>query len=806
MLINQRWCTDSVKMTTSCSQNLETLVVKCVPFYSPREFSCFIFVGVYITTSADKKEAVKELHSIISELERTHPDATIILLGDFNRAPFNRLITKYKPQIFTGTRDNVVLDQCFMTIKDAYHTVTRPPIGRSDHNTMLLIPAYRQKLKSEKPQVKKIKQWNPESIATLQGCLECTDWEVFRESCDSYDEYVDTVSSYISFCEQSCIPTKSIKLYPNNKPWFRKDIKLKLNDKNKAFESNDKYQCKKANYQYEKAIDLGKKAYKKKIEQKFEEGKSQEVWQGMAKITDYKTKASIRDPDPDLPDKLNTFYCRFDEKNNYPPPPTPNHETVSEPPFKISESEVVKQFKMLNARKAAGPDSISPATLKNCANQLAPIYTGIFNTSLQLCTVPKCFKTSTIIPVPKKAKISSLNDFRPVALTSIAMKVLERFILGYLKSVTEEFMDPHQFAYRENRSVEDAVSLALYHVLKHLDTPKSYARLLFIDFSSAFNTIIPCKLAEKLVSLNVDKQVIQWISSFLVDRPQRVKIGQFMSESRVLSTGAPQGCVLSPLLFTLFTNDCRSHDVSNLIIKFSDDTTLEGLISNSDESSYREEVGRLVSWCKSNDLELNVNKTKEIVVDFRTNKTPILPITINDESVEIVDNFKFLGTTISSDLKWEANARAAAKKANQRLFFLRQLKKFRVNDRILSLFYRATIESVLCFSISTWYGSATVDDKEQLERVAKNASKIIGCDLPSLDDIYISRVSRRAKSIMSDSSHPANHIFEIMPSGRRLKSISARSKRFGNSFFPSAVRILSNKMGTEKSVLYQLSN
>ena len=352
----------------------------------------------------------------------------------------------------------------------------------------------------------------------------------------------------------------------------------------------------------------------------------------------------------------------FDEKNNYPAPPPPSAEILnSEIPFTIQENEVVREFKKLNIRKAAGPDSVLPATLKNCASQLAPVYTDIFNNSIKSCNVPTTFKTSTIVPVPKKPTISSLNDFRPVALTPIAMKVLERFVLRYLKSATDDQMDPHQFAYRANRSVEDAVSLALFYVLKHLETPKSYARMLFIDFSSAFNTIIPCKLADKLTSLNIHPNIKFWISDFLKERPQRVKIGPMLSDSKVLSTGAPQGFVLSPLLFTLFTNDCRSNDPSAIIFKFSDDTTLEGLISRNDERAYRAEVERLVSWCAENDLELNVKKTKEMIFDFRKEKTEMTPLIINGEEVEMVEDFKFLGTTISSSLRWETNARAAAK-------------------------------------------------------------------------------------------------------------------------------------------------
>ena len=131
------------------------------------------------------------------------------------------------------------------------------------------------------------------------------------------------------------------------------------------------------------------------------------------------------------------------------------------------------------------------------------------------------------------------------------------------------------------------------------------------------------------------------------------------------------------------------------MIKFSDDTTLEGLIHNFDESAYRGDVARLAGWCSENDLELNVANTKE-----RKKKRPLVPLTIAGEVVEEVKSFKFLGTTISSDLKWDENFSSAIKKAHQRLFFQRQLKKFKVSHSILTQFYRAAIESILTFSIT----------------------------------------------------------------------------------------------------------
>ncbi len=100
--------------------------------------------------------------------------------------------------------------------------------------------------------------------------------------------------------------------------------------------------------------------------------------------------------------------------------------------------------------------------------------------------------------------------------------------------------------------------MGLHFILQHLDRPGTYVRILFVDFSSAFNTIIPNTLQNKLTQLSVPTYVCQWITSFLTDRQQLVRLGKFSSSTRTISTGAPQGCVLSPLLFSLYTNDCTS--------------------------------------------------------------------------------------------------------------------------------------------------------------------------------------------------------------------------------------------------------
>ena len=145
-----------------------------------------------------------------------------------------------------------------------------------------------------------------------------------------------------------------------------------------------------------------------------------------------------------------------------------------------------------------------------------------------------------------------------VALTSVATKCFERLVMANINTIIPSTLNPLQFAFCPNRSTDDTISIALHTAFSHLDKRSTYVKMLF-----------------------------------LTGRPQVVRVGNNTSATLILNTGAPQGCVLSPILYSLFTHDCTGRHDSNTITKFADDPTVVGLITNNDETAYREEVRHL---------------------------------------------------------------------------------------------------------------------------------------------------------------------------------------------------------------------
>ena len=489
---------------------------------------------------------------------------------------------------------------------------------------------------------------------------------------------------------------------------------------------------------------------------------------------------------------LNSFYARFDvrdtiqECDNF--CKSLLNENVND--LTVDEEQVVNVFAGIKEHKAPGPDGVEGKILKRCSGQLASVFTFIFQNLLKLNKgiFPTSWKISHIVPIPKKPNARDLNDFRPIALTPLLAKCYEKIIRSRLMSNVSDKLDTYQFAYKARRGAEDACLTLFNLISKHLENSKSYLRILFIDFSSAFNTVEPLLILKRLAYLDVHPLIILTIRDFLRERPQRVCINGTFSDTIVTNTGCPQGCCLSPTLFSIYTDFMKCNTDFTSLFKFADDMALVGRLKNEDSiACYFNQASLLARWCEESYLHLNITKTKELVIG---NDSTLEPLLINDQAVEVVNEFKYLGTLIDQKCNFNKNTTFISKKANQRLYLLRKLASFNINSTILENVYRSFVESILTYNITVWYGNLSVKNRSTLARIVKLGSKIVGRPQLQLDKLYLLAMRRKASAVLADSSHPLNPDFELMPSGRRFRTVFARKNLYKKSFIPSAITIL----------------
>ena len=419
----------------------------------------------------------------------------------------------------------------------------------------------------------------------------------------------------------------------------------------------------------------------------------------------------------------------------------------------------------------------------------------IFQCSIDTHIITEVWKTSHIIPLPKKTCPKELGDYRPVALTPTVMKSLERIVIQQLTKSVEDKLDIFQFAYKRNRSTEDAVVTLIHFILKHLDKPKCTARALFLDFTSAFNTIQPELLLAKMIQMEINPHLVHWYHSFFTNRNQIVKVNQTHSSFIVTNSGAPQGCVSSPLLFTLYTDDCKTECPNTFILKFSDDTTLLSLLSPEDDPCvHQHATDRLVKWCENNSLIINLKKTKEIIFGLPVGSySP--PVTVHNAEIEQVSSYKYLGIYVDATLSWSVHVDFICGKVQQRIYFLRRLRSFGANKHILLLFFQSIVQSVMQYGISAWFSCLSVQLKTKLTRLLHICSKIVGQTLElHFQAAYTKRMLSLASNISSDPSHVLFKEYQLLPSNRRFRVPQARLNRLRNSFVPQSVKLLNQSL------------
>ncbi|KAL0151264.1 hypothetical protein M9458_053455 [Cirrhinus mrigala] len=800
VLVNNRWC-NPAHITVKeriCNPDVELCAVGLRPYYLPREFSHVVMVILYAPPSANPSIACDTIHSVIARIQTQHPSAFIAISGDFNHINLDKTLPTFTQFVNCPTREGRIIDLLYANERDAYSSSPLPPLGRSDHNLIHLTPFYVPLVKRLPATSKIVRRWTEEANETLQGCFEVTDWQALCEPHgQDIDGITECITGYINFCVDTIVPVRTVNCYPNNKPWVTKDIKAILNRKKKAFRERNKVEVRATQRDLRIKIREAKEKYRRKLEWKLQQNNMRELWSGMRTITGYKLSSSGGiNGSVERANELNHFFNRFDTV-------TPIHPSND-------SSAAERQL------PAASPALSSP-TVHLDGPARTSHHLGIIGSPLH--RLPSPLSSPSTSPCLQSEPESSesprhVEDIMPRSCSKdAASQRLEGLqargfdITHYEDSgKTNSGTAP---AYGPTISGSPPVRLpappnsggCCYLPAEQSLHPPGQAgqftvRIMFFDFSSAFDTIRPALLAAKLMAMQVDAPLVSWMVDYLTGRPQYVRLQSCLSDRLISNTGAPQGRVLSPFLFTLYTTDFNYRTETCHLQKFSDDSAVVGCITGGDEREYRAVVDKFVTWSESNHLLLNVTKTRELVVDLRSTKAPVTPTSIKGVSVEVVEEYKYLGVYLDHKLDWCKNVDNVYRKGQSRLYFLRQLRSFNICRTMLRMFYESVVASAIMYAVVCWGSSLRVRDINRLNIIIRKAGHVVGEELDSLTEVSERRMLSKIKTILDFTSHPLHTVLTSYRStfSNRLRLPRCNTERHRKSFLPVSIKLLNSEL------------
>lgn len=358
--------------------------------------------------------------------------------------------------------------------------------------------------------------------------------------------------------------------------------------------------------------------------------------------------------------------------------------------------------------KATGPDEIPIELIKLIDENAIDVLVELFNTIYQTGTIPRQWLQSTFITIPKKPNATTCATHRTISLMSHALKVFLKIIHNRIFRTLERDMSNTQFGFRNGMGTREALFGLNVIAQRCLDMNQDIY-LGFIDFEKAFDKVQHAKLLDILVAKNIDTRDINIISTLYWNQTAKIRIEDQYTEDIKILRGVRQGCVLSPLLFNVYSEaifqealaDCSEGIIINgetlNNLRFADDT----VIMTDNIEDLQNLMNRVNTCCNDYGLKINLNKTKYMIVT-KTPRTNI-QLVVNNTNIERVDSYKYLGTWVTSDIDQTKEIRTRIETA--RSAFVRLKKFFTNRDLSLELrlrMLRCYVFSILLYGMEAW--------------------------------------------------------------------------------------------------------
>ena len=576
--------------------------------------------------------------------------------------------------------DHIIINQHF--IKDTQFRAAGHIFSDiSDHLPNFL---FSNKIKTTpvKKDRRKVRIFGDKNINKFRKLLSEHDWSQFYDTTDPNEALHKFYSIYNkSFNLSFPIKTLSRKC-AKDKDWITKDLKQRINEKNKLFQEKTLNPTphnielyKTVRNQVANELDKAEKQY---YSDKFNSGKNslKALWDIAGTIINpnklrkhtviksIKYKGKITTDKNEIAESMNQFFSTIGENlakkinsqtdfKSYLKNPLSNSMPIKE----TDEDEIIKIIVSLQSKKSAGADGISPQLLKKCCEQVHQPIKHMMNLSLKTSIVPDKLKIAKVIPVHKKEDKSDPGNYRPISLLSMLHKILEKLMSKRLTSFLDDnkILYKYQFGFRAKHSTTQAVTEIVDNLLEELDNGKVTAGI-YLDLSKAFDTVDHKILLTKLQYYGIRGEALRWFQSYLTNRQQFTVANGICSTQQNVLYGVPQGSVLGPLLFLIYVNDIAAALPSHKLRLFADDSNI--FVSDINPRSLKNQMISVLKnmdvWFRANKLTINISKTKYSIFVKQNQEIPNIlnSIVVNGTKISRVPDSKYLGLVLDDKLSW----------------------------------------------------------------------------------------------------------------------------------------------------------
>jgi len=714
-----------------------------------------------------------EIKQMISNISRSKNIVAHYLIGDLNleainwesNSSTNRLYSK-----FLSTFDDLGLDQLISSpthyrgnildvlLTDKPYNVKelvvhdRNEFTKSDH---FFISFYiKLKVKRIRPQPRTIYNFSKANWEALDNDLKHVDWDNGLLHGMGIEAAWSRFKSILFLLCDKHIPKVKIKS-KGSPPWFDSDIHnlcLKKDRYRKLFKAtgNPSHNTKYKNCRIEVKHKIMEKMRSNFDDTSNPNSLTKKFWSyvksssNTSRIPDIVScKGRFRSEPIDKANLFNNYFCeQFSRQSHYDIDVDFNHDSFLND-FRIDFRTVRSILKSLNANKSYGPDGISGKILKKCHFSLAYPLSILFNLSFNLGQIPKEWKLANVVPVHKKGDKSLVENYRPISLTCLIMKVFERCIRDALLSVCQDSIHPSQHGFLPNKSCTTQLIPFVDELALSLNN-SVIVDIVYFDFAKAFDSVNHDIILQKLKSqFNVDGLMLNFLIEYLKGRRQRVVIDQAMSTESDVISGVPQGSILGPLSFVLFVNDMHAViSPGTSIALYADDTKIWRKIgSDVDSTILNNDIESLNRWAYINCMKFHPSKCK-VVSNTRKNKVfsnlPFydFPYCLDGTVLDHCESEKDLGLHIHEGLTWSVQHKELLAKATARFNLLRRTCYFVKNQSHKRTLYLTMVRSIFEHCCCIWAPSSP-SIISSFESIQKRAIKWIFCEqFYSYSDAY----------------------------------------------------------------------